>query len=90
MNQQSMGDKEIMDDILSSQKHITGVYNTYSNECVNQDLKSDFLNILQEEHEIQANVFMEMQRRGWYSPSQAEQQKVNEARTKFQNIATQL
>ena len=27
----SFTDKEIMDDILSSQKHITDVYNTFSN-----------------------------------------------------------
>lgn len=36
--QSSLSDEEIMNDILSSEKHITSVYNTYSNECVHQAL----------------------------------------------------
>ncbi len=87
---QTFTDKEIMDDVLSSQKHITDVYNTYSNECVNQQLQSDMLNILKEEHTIQFNVFGEMQKRGWYNPGTAQAQMINETKTKFENIATQL
>lgn len=83
-------DKEILDDVLSSQKHITDVYNTYSNECVNQQLQDDMMKILKEEHTIQFNVFGEMQKRGWYSPSAAQAQMINETKTKFENIATQL
>ena len=50
---QNFTDKEILDDILSSQKHITDIYNTFSNECVNQQLQSDMLKILGEEHNMQ-------------------------------------
>ena len=83
-------DREIMDDILTSQKHISGSYNTYSNECGNQQLQNDMLNILKEEHSIQFTVFEEMQKRGWYSPGAAQAQMINETKTKFENIATQL
>ena len=83
-------DREIMDDILTSQKHISGSYNTFSNECVNQQLQNDMLNILKEEHSIQFTVFEEMQKRGWYSPGAAQAQMINETKTKFENIATQL
>jgi len=86
----SMADREIMDDILSSQKHIAGVYNTFSCECVNQSLKGDFLDILREEQNIQSSVFAEMQKRGWYAPAPAEAQKVEQTKTKFQNISAQL
>lgn len=86
----SFTDKEIMDDILTSQKHITGVYNTYSNECVNQQLKDDMLKILKEEHSIQFNVFSDMQKKGWYNPGAAQAQMINETKTKFENIAKQL
>ena len=85
-----MTDKEIMDDILSSQKAITGVYNTFSNECTNQCLRDDFLNILREEHNIQSDVFNQMQQRGWYNPPQAQQQMVDQVKTKFQNISSAL
>ncbi len=83
-------DREIMDDILSSQKHISDVYNTFSNECTNQQLQSDMLNILKEEHAIQFSVFGEMQKRGWYSPSAAQAQMITETKTKFENLANQL
>lgn len=86
----SFSDREIMDDILSSQKHITDVYNTFSNECVNQQLQNDMVNILKEEHNIQFSVFSDMQKRGWYSSAAAEAQKINETKTKFEGIATQL
>ena len=86
----SFTDKEIMDDILSSQKHISEGYNSFSNECTNQQLQSDMLNILKEEHNIQFTVFSEMQKRGWYSPCAAQAQMINETKTKFENIATQL
>ena len=69
---QNFTDKEILDDILSSQKHI------------------DMLKILGEEHNMQFTAFGEMQKRGWYNPAQAQAQMINETKTKFENIATQL
>ncbi len=90
MNNNNLTDKEIMEDVLSSQKHITGTYNTFTNECVNQNLRTDFLNILRDEHNLQQSVFDQMQTRGWYAPAQAEQQKVDAAYTKFSNISQTL
>ena len=90
-NQQScLSVEEIMNDILSSQKHITGVYNTFSNECTHQAMRNDFLNILREEHNIQVDVFTEMQKRGWYAPPEAQQQMIDQTNTKFQNVAQSL
>ena len=70
----NLTDREIMDDVLTSQKHITDVYNTFSNECVNQQLQADMMTILKEEHNMQFDVFSDMQKRGGYSPAAAEQQ----------------
>ncbi|MDR1629099.1 MAG: spore coat protein [Oscillospiraceae bacterium] len=88
--QQGLSDQEIMEDILSSQKLITGIYNTFSNECVHQPLRDDFLNILREEHNLQSCVFTEMEKRGWYNPPPAEAQMVNQTKTKFTNIGQSL
>lgn len=90
MNNFGLSDKEIMDDVLSSQKHITGIYDTFSNECVNYQLQNDMLNILRDEHNIQFDVFSEMQKRGWYSPSSAQQNMIDQTKTKYENIASQL
>lgn len=82
MNQQYQ-DKEMMTDILTSQKFITGGYNTYVNECACPNLKTDMLNILNEEHQIQHDVFCEMQKRGWYPTEAADQNKINQVKQKY-------
>jgi spore coat protein CotF len=83
MNNQTMGDKELMDDSIASQKLIESTYNTYANECVNPSLRSDFLNILKEEHDIQADLFNEVQKRGWYQTKPADQNDIVQSRQKF-------
>lgn len=76
-------DQEILTDLLSSQKFITSGYNSFTNECATPAVKTAFMNILQEEHQIQSDVFCEMQKRGWYPTEAADQNKVNQAKQKF-------
>jgi len=84
-NQQStFSDKHIMTDLLSSQKFETGGYNTSANECACPNLRSDIMNILNDEHQIQSEIFTEMQKRGWYPTEAAEQNKINQVKQKFQ------
>ena len=75
--------KEVLGDCLSSQKQITAAYNTFAGECVDPRLRSAFLNILDEEHRIQADLFNDMTARGWYQVEPAQQQKVMQAKQKF-------
>lgn len=89
-NISGLSDKEIMDDVLSSQKSLTGIYNTYSNECVNEALRCDMLNILRSEHNMQQSVFNEMQKRGWYAPPAAQKQMIDSAKQKYTGIAGSL
>ena len=84
-NTNAFGEKEMLSDALSSQKLATENYNTFANECSNPAVKSEFMNILNEEHQIQFEVFSELQKRGWYPVQQAEQQKVSQAKQKYQN-----
>ena len=62
---------------------MTGTYNTWAGECVNGNLRDDFLCILKEEHEIQAELFSEMQSHGWYQTKPAEQQELNTLRQQY-------
>jgi len=80
-----MQEKELFTDVLSSQKFITETYNTFANECATPTVRDEFMKILTEEHEIQADVFDTMQKRGWYPTPAAEQQKIQQAKQKFQN-----
>ncbi|MCI9068762.1 MAG: spore coat protein [Lachnospiraceae bacterium] len=85
-----MQDKELMDDVLTSQKMMTSNYSIYANECAGQSLRTDMLNLLREEHEIQADLFYQMQSKGWYPTPPAEQQKINQTKQKFSQCAQKL
>ena len=80
-----LSEKEIMQDSLSSQKFAADNYNTFAGECVNEALRDTMLNILDDEHKIQADLFSCLQSHGWYAVEPAEQQKVQKARQKFMN-----
>ncbi len=87
MNNIPMQDKELLDDVLSSQKFITDIYNSYANECATAGIRDDMLTILREEHDIQADIYNEMSMRGWYQAQPAEQQKIDQAKQKFQSAS---
>ncbi len=89
MNNGQMQEKELFDDVLSSQNFITDTYNTFANECATPTIRNEFMRILTEEHQIQAEVFDEMSKRGWYPTTAAEQQKIQQAKQKFQNMSQQ-
>ena len=76
-------DKDRLQDALASQKFITGNYNTFTTECATPEVRGVFMSILKEEHDIQNEIFTEMQKRGWYQVMPAEQQKLQQAKTKF-------
>lgn len=81
----AFGDKEILRDLLSSQKEVTGSYNIAAGECAAVGLQNEFLTLLGEEHQIQHELFTEMSKRGWYPTQPAEQQKITQAKEQFQN-----
>ena len=89
-NKPFMPEKEMLSDALSTQKLVTANYNTFANECACKKLRDDAMSLLHEEHDIQADVFDEMHSRGWYMTPAAQQQKIDTAKTKFENVATTL
>ncbi len=82
-------EKDMMYDVLSSQKFITDTYNTFTNECSSANMRDEFMKILQEEHQIQADVFDTMKQRGWYQAPAAEQQKIQQTKQKYQSAQSQ-
>lgn len=76
-------EKEILGDALSAQKASTGHFNTYSNECVHEDLRATLLDILEDEHTLQQKVFCTMHEKGYYPTPDAQQNKIDEAKQKF-------
>lgn len=80
---QGFTDKEILGDGLSTQKATTDKFNTSANECVHAGLRNTVLEILNQEHSIQYEVFNMMHQRGFYQTPDAQEQKIQEAKQKF-------
>ena len=80
---QEFTDKEILGDGLSTQKATTDKFNTSANECVHSGLRNTVLEILDQEHSIQYEVFNMMHQRGYYQTPAADAQKMQEAKQKY-------
>ena len=83
MNNSPMQDKETLQDLLSTQKFLTGNYNSFAGECSDEALRTDFLTILKEEHDIQNDLLCTMSSRGWYQTKNAEEKDVSAAKQKY-------
>ena len=80
-----MNDQERMTDFICSEKKMSANYDTFASECVCLPLRDDFLNILNQSHQIQTDLFKMAQSKGWYQVEQAPQNKVSQAYTRFSN-----
>ena len=76
-------DQERITDVLSSQKTITDSYNTFANEASDPVVMNTLMSILKEEHDIQHEVFTEMNKRGWYQTEAAQDNKITQTKQKF-------
>jgi len=81
---QAYTEKEILGDALSTAKATTGHFDTFSNECVHENVRNTMLNILADEHDIQDDIFHMMSDRGYYPTPEADTKKVESAKQKYQ------
>ena len=89
MQKHTLNDREMLTDALSSEKFMTENYNQYANECASHSLMNEFMNLLSEEHQIQHEVFTELQKRGWYPTTPADQQQIQTVKAKYSSAASQ-
>ena len=83
MMKETLNDGEMLTDALSSEKFMTENYNTFTNECAPPRLMNEFMNLLCEEHQMQHDIFSEMQKRGWYPTQDAPAEKIAQTKMKF-------
>lgn len=81
-------EKQRLTDLLSSEKFLTGVYNTYCCEASTGAVKSCLWTVLEDEHRIHGEIFDEMQTRGYYTVEAAENTKLNETKQTFSQGVT--
>jgi len=76
-------DKEKLHDALATQKFVTGMYNTSLNESATPAVKTCLQSILNEEHEMQHSLWIEMHNRGWYPVECAPEDKLQQAKQMY-------
>lgn len=78
-----MNDQELLTDFLTSEKKMSANYDTFASECVNVQLRDEFLDLLKQGHMTQTNLFQTAQDKGWYNPASAPMEQITQAYTKY-------
>ena len=53
-----MKEKELMDDLLTAEKHATVNYGLFANDCSTEKMRSDVMNILEDTHNCRLRFLM--------------------------------
>ncbi len=80
-----MNDQERITDLILSEKKMSSNYDTFASECVNVQLRDEYLKLFSQGHQTQTNLFKTAQQKGWYQVEQAPASKVSTAYTRFTN-----
>ncbi|BDF67806.1 spore coat protein [Pseudoflavonifractor phocaeensis] len=78
-----MNDQERITDLILTEKKMSTNYDTFASECVNVQLRDEFLKILNQSHQTQTDLFQAAQSKGWYKVEPAPASKISEAYNKF-------
>lgn len=89
-HQASFTEKELMNDLIASEKQVTSAYNVGITEASCQNLRQHLTKCLNESQDIQYQLFNAMQQRGWYQTKQAQTQEVQSAKTKYNQMKNEL
>ena len=79
----AFNEKEQMTDLLSLEKYRAGNYNSFALEAATPEMVSCLGELLTDTHRMQQQLFAEMNSRGWYPVTKAEDNKVMQAKQKF-------
>ena len=86
--QNTFGDKERMTDLLYMEKQLANQYCTFLAEAATPEVLQTLDDLFEDTHKEQHMLFEELNSRGWYPVTKAEDQKVNETKQKFVTMVT--
>ena len=90
MNNAVFSEREIINDVLSSEKQMITSYGTYLAESTCENLRSELMKIINDKQQIQYQVFDLMRQKGWYQVKNANMNDVQNATQKFQGMQQQM
>ena len=77
------GDKEFATDLLYSEKHLASQYCSFLSEAATPEVIRTLSSLLSDTHDAQQSLFTDMNSRGWYPVTKAEDTKLNAAKQRF-------
>lgn len=89
-NNISLTEKELMTDLLMSEKHGTGSYTSGITESSCSNLRQVLTKCEQNILNCQEDVFNAMNQRGWYNTKKSDSQEVQQAKDKFNQMQNEL
>ncbi|OPJ57298.1 spore coat protein [Alkalithermobacter paradoxus] len=93
MNNGSTGsftEKELMNDLLASEKQVISAYSTGITESSCQNLRNTLMDNYKNVQDIQYKVFDAMKQKGWYQTKDAPTEDVNQAKSSANQMANEL
>lgn len=85
-----INDRDRLNEILSTEKYLASGYNTACNEASSEDLYRVQLQLLNEIHDAQRNLFNLMHQKGWYKIEAEDVNKISKKAQQFANYRTQF
>ena len=82
-NNCTFGEKERMHDCLDTEKYLIGIYQTALTEAATPEVVQTLTDLLSDNFRMQQQLFREMNSRGWYPVTKAEEQKIAQTKQKF-------
>lgn len=80
-----MNDKELMENMLLLEKGSCDLYLHGTIEAANPNVCQTFSRALNDSLNMQNTIYTKMSQRGWYAPSQAQQNQIDSVRQQFQS-----
>ncbi len=90
MSNSGLSEQELISDLLASEKQVISAYNTGITETSCPSLRQHLTKCLTSSQEIQYQIFNSMQQRGWYQTKPSPNQDVQNARTKYNQMKSEL
>ncbi|MGB9825503.1 MAG: spore coat protein [Desulfofundulus sp.] len=87
---EKLSERDIMQDCLVLEKHLTETYNAAVNETAHNLLRSDLISILTEEHQLHSSVFGTLDKHGWYLTRPVTQEALSEVQSYFKGMQGEL
>ena len=89
MDNQNMTERELLTDLLHTEKNMTTVYAGSCTECESTELRRILLQNMTECSNDQYTVFDEMRKRSMYNPKTAPSQEVQQAKNNMRTLISE-